>query len=127
MPPLLPTPPQSCQKTPKSKQEIAAMTTNELHHPKRPSGVTGLLILTAILISAWASGCNQNAGQTIAFTHVNLIPMTSEKVIADQTVLVRGTEITAIGESGKLKIPWGAQVIDGKGTCLMQLAKGMLR
>lgn len=95
------------------------MKTNELRHPKRLPGVTDLLILTAILIGNWVSGCNQSSEQTIAFTHVNLVPMTSEKVIEDQTVLVRGTEITAIGESGKLKTPWGAQVIDGKGAYLM--------
>ncbi|HBZ57294.1 MAG TPA: hypothetical protein DEO88_17975 [Syntrophobacteraceae bacterium] len=95
------------------------MKTNELYHLKRLSGVTSLLIITAILISTWASGCDQNSKQTIAFTHVNLIPMTSETVITDQTVLVKGSEIVAIGASNNLKTPWGAQVIDGKSAYLM--------
>jgi imidazolonepropionase-like amidohydrolase len=55
---------------------------------------------------------NQNQEQAIAFTHVNLVPMTSETVIKDQTVLVRGTRIVAIGVSDRLKIPAGVQVID---------------
>jgi imidazolonepropionase-like amidohydrolase len=62
---------------------------------------------------------NQGAEKMIAFTHVNLIPMTSEKTIPDQTVLVNGSEIVAIGDSDALKIPRGAHGIDGKGVYLM--------
>ena len=81
--------------------------------------VAGLVVLSGILISAWIFLRNRNSGKTIAFTNVNLIPMTSETVIENQTVLVKGSEIVAIGDSDKVKIPAGAQVIDGKGAYLM--------
>ena len=81
--------------------------------------VAGLVVLSVVLISTWISGCNQNQEQTIAFTNMNLVPMTSETVIYNQTVLVKGSEIVEIGDSDTLKIPWGAQVIDGKDAYLM--------
>jgi imidazolonepropionase-like amidohydrolase len=83
------------------------------------SVVTSLVILSGILISACASVRENSAEQVIAFTNVNLIPMTSETVLEDQTVLVKGSEIIDIGGSNELKIPRGAQVIDGKGAYLM--------
>jgi len=83
------------------------------------SVVTSLVTLSGILISACASVRENSAEQVIAFTNVNLIPMTSETVLEDQTVLVKGSEIIDIGGSNELKIPRGAQVIDGKGAYLM--------
>lgn len=95
------------------------MKTNKSYTQQRVYSVVSLIVISAILISVWTSGCNQNPGQTIAFINVNLIPMTSETVIEDQTVLVKGSEIIDIGGPNKLKIPRGAQVIDGKGAYLM--------
>jgi imidazolonepropionase-like amidohydrolase len=83
------------------------------------SVVTSLVILSGILISTSASSRENSAEQMIAFTNVNLIPMTSETVLEDQTVLVKGSVIIDIGGSNELKIPHGAQVIDGKGAYLM--------
>jgi imidazolonepropionase-like amidohydrolase len=81
--------------------------------------VAGLVILSAILIYAWIFIHKQNSEQVIAFTNVNLVPMTRETVIENQTVLVKGSEIVAIGDSDTLRIPSGAQVIDGQGAYLM--------
>jgi imidazolonepropionase-like amidohydrolase len=75
--------------------------------------------LVLMLLSGCSAPGASSETQAIAFTHVNLIPMTSEKVIPDQTVLVKGTEIVAIGDSDTLKIPRGDQVIDGKSAYLM--------
>ena len=76
----------------------------------------GLMVfcLTAILTS-----CSKNPGTYSAFTNVNLVPMTDERIIENQTVLVEGTKIIAIGDSGTLRIPQGTQVIDGNGAFLM--------
>jgi len=95
------------------------MKTNKQNLKRWLSIVASLVILSSILISACASVRENSAEQTIVFTHVNLIPMTSETVIEDQTVLVKGSEIINIGGSNQLKIPRGAQVIDGKGAYLM--------
>jgi imidazolonepropionase-like amidohydrolase len=45
--------------------------------------------------------------------------MTEEKIITNQSVLVRGNRIYRIGKSDKIKIPQKAKVIDGKGAYLM--------
>ena len=53
------------------------------------------------------------------FVNVNLIPMTAEKIITDQAVLVEGTRIVKIGHTDEARVPNGATVIDGKGGFLM--------
>jgi imidazolonepropionase-like amidohydrolase len=58
------------------------------------------------------------AGVT-AFVNVNVIPMDAERVLADQTVLVQGGWITALGPSDQMKVPAGAVRIDGRGKYLM--------
>ncbi|MBN1314230.1 MAG: hypothetical protein JXA42_02140 [Anaerolineales bacterium] len=55
----------------------------------------------------------------IAFTHVNVIPMTGEIIIKDQTVLVEGSKIVDIGNSDTVQVPESAQVIDGDGAYLL--------
>jgi imidazolonepropionase-like amidohydrolase len=90
------------------------------HNLKRwLSVVTSLVILSGMLIPACTPVQSDIFEQVIAFTNVNLIPMTSETVIENQTVLVKGTQIIDIGGSDEVKIPRGAQVVDGKGAYLM--------
>ncbi|HQU86278.1 MAG TPA: amidohydrolase family protein, partial [Pyrinomonadaceae bacterium] len=55
--------------------------------------------------------------QEIAFTNVNVIPMDKERVLQNQTVLIKNGVIAEIG--GKIKIPKTAQIIDGKGKYLI--------
>ena len=77
-------------------------------------------LLLGITLTALSLGCcKPRADKLIAFTNVNLIPMTSDKVVANQTVIVEGTKITAIGESSILQVPKGSEVIDGHGLYLM--------
>lgn len=74
--------------------------------------------LIATAIGFLLTGC-LTTDSLVAFKNVNLIPMTSERVIHNQTVLVEGSEILAIGDSVDLEIPASARVIDGKGAYLM--------
>ncbi|MGW8143943.1 MAG: amidohydrolase family protein [Anaerolineales bacterium] len=55
----------------------------------------------------------------VAFENVNLIPMDRERVVENQTVIVRDGLIAAIGNSDQVSIPDGALVIDGRGQYLM--------
>jgi imidazolonepropionase-like amidohydrolase len=48
-----------------------------------------------------------------AFVNVNLIPMTSEKVIPAQTVVVEGGIITSIGDVDLVPVPEEAELVDG--------------
>ena len=56
------------------------------------------------------------AGTTV-FRNVNIIPMTSDKVIPKQTVIVTGGKIQSVGVMGK--VPEGATLIDGSGKYLI--------
>jgi imidazolonepropionase-like amidohydrolase len=55
--------------------------------------------------------------QTVAFTNVNVIPMDKERVLENQTVLVRDGFIVEIGKN--VKIPKDAVKIDGRGKYLI--------
>lgn len=57
--------------------------------------------------------------QTTVFTHVNLVPMDTERVVEDQSVVVEGDRIIKIGDTSSVEIPEGALVIDGSGKYLM--------
>ncbi|HTL38433.1 MAG TPA: amidohydrolase family protein [Kofleriaceae bacterium] len=59
------------------------------------------------------------AADAVAFTHVTVVPMTSEQELPDQTVVVEGTRIAAVGPSASTTIPPGATVVDGHGAWLL--------
>jgi len=54
-----------------------------------------------------------------AFINVKLVPMTSDIVLDHQTVIVKGSEITAIGPSDQVHVPDKAAIINGEGYYLM--------
>ncbi|TFH66956.1 MAG: amidohydrolase [Gemmatimonadales bacterium] len=54
-----------------------------------------------------------------AFVGVTVIPMDSERLLRDHTVLVRGQRIVAVGRAADVPIPAGATQIDGRGRYLM--------
>lgn len=77
-----------------------------------------LPILLICAACAWhAAKAADDAPPATAFVHVNVVPMDRERVLKDQTVLVSGGRIAAIGRG--LKAPPGAQVIDGHGTAYL--------
>ena len=55
----------------------------------------------------------------VVFLNVNVVPMDSERVLADQFVVVRGEQIVEIGPAKKVKLPAGAVQIDGRGKYLL--------
>lgn len=55
----------------------------------------------------------------VAFVNVNVIPMDRERVLSEQTVIVRAGRIAAVGLASKIKIPAGAARIDGRGKYLL--------
>lgn len=73
-----------------------------------------LLLLLLCLHTALAY-----ADETTAFVNVNVLPMSSETVIAQQTVIVAGDNIVAAGPVDETPIPKNARVIDGTDRYLM--------
>lgn len=54
-----------------------------------------------------------------AFVGVNVVPMDGERVARDQTVIVRGGRIAAVGPRGRVRVPKGATRVEGRGRYLM--------
>jgi imidazolonepropionase-like amidohydrolase len=55
----------------------------------------------------------------VAFVDVNVIPMDRDGVLDHQTVIVRGNRIAEVGAAGQVKVPAGANTVDGRGKYLM--------
>ena len=61
----------------------------------------------------------QKGDETIAILNIHLVPMTEEKIVKNQTVLVKGKKIIAIGPSATITVPENSMRIDGTGAYLM--------
>ena len=59
------------------------------------------------------------SASTIAIIHVTVIPMTGVATLTDQTVLLRGQRIVAVGPSAVVRVPPGSRAIDGRGRYLV--------
>lgn len=59
------------------------------------------------------------AATLVAFENVNLVPMDSEQVLENQTIIVRDGLIEEIGDSDQVLIPENAEVIEGTSRYLM--------
>ena len=70
--------------------------------------MTKLLFIVLIL----AASAVVTTAQTTAFVGVNVIPMDRERVITNQTVIVRNGVIAEIGDAGKVKVPKDAVRVD---------------
>ncbi|THD68411.1 MAG: amidohydrolase, partial [Phenylobacterium sp.] len=55
----------------------------------------------------------------VAFTHVKMFDADGLKFLSDQTVVVDRGVITAVGSAATVKLPAGAQIIDGRGKTLV--------
>ena len=75
--------------------------------------------LPVALLAVVLAGASLADDEILVFTNVNLVPMTSETVLPDRAVIVRGTRIAEILSSQDLKAPEGARLIDGRGAYLM--------
>jgi len=83
-------------------------------------------ILASLLIAAgMLTGCGtvttpaDIAPGATAIVHVNVIPMDRERVLPDQTVIVREGRISGIGAASRTKVPPGSTMIDGTGKYLI--------
>jgi imidazolonepropionase-like amidohydrolase len=77
---------------------------------------SSLYLLTA---AVWLAPSLAAQDQAVAFTNVTVIPMDTERTMANQTVLVRGQRIAEMGPTSSIKVPAGARVIDGRGKFLL--------
>ncbi len=76
-----------------------------------------LSLLVIWLLTAGSISAQEN--NPTVFIHANLIPMTSEIVLPDQTVIVHGKKIIAVGPDNLTAMPQKARVIDCSSAYLM--------
>jgi imidazolonepropionase-like amidohydrolase len=77
------------------------------------------LLLTALVTAFITVALTAQTPNVIAFANVTVIPMDRERALPDQTLVVRGERIEAIGPSASVQIPAGAVRIDGRGRFLL--------
>jgi len=80
-----------------------------MRRSQSPLRIGALLLAAYLPVFAFAQGESQSA-----FVHVNVIPMDRERVLRDQTVLIKDGKIEALGSN--LSVPAGVRVVDGHGT-----------
>jgi imidazolonepropionase-like amidohydrolase len=82
-----------------------------------------LITLLAVTAQAQTSGSKQatrdGMSGVTAFVGVNVIPMDRERVLKNQTVVVRGGRIAEVGDAAKVKVPSGALAVEGRGKWLL--------
>jgi imidazolonepropionase-like amidohydrolase len=79
---------------------------------------TLLAIAAALLLGAAAPRPAPPAGPVTAFVGVSVIPAYGERHLIDQTVLVRGDRIVAVGLSSRIRLPKDALVLGHAGQIL---------
>jgi len=79
-----------------------------------------LLLAATLLFSPGFDHENGSIRQDVyAFVNVTVIPMTGEHVLTNQTVIIEGDRIVAIGPVADIQIPSSAERIDGNGRYLI--------
>lgn len=72
--------------------------------------------IALILFAAFAlSFYKKPSAKIYAITHTTIIPMNTEGILKDQTIVIENGKIVRIGPSSKVKLKEGTEVIDGKG------------
>ena len=76
-------------------------------------------ISLCFLAFSTARALGEDSVDQYAITNVNVVPMMSETVIAEQTVLIANGTIEAVGPQDEISVPEDYQVIDGLGQFIM--------
>ncbi len=78
-----------------------------------------ILIVTCFVFGQDKKEADPAESKVLAFVNVNVVPMDRERIVEQQTVLVRDGRISEIGPAAEIKVPQDAVRIDGTGKYLM--------
>jgi len=78
---------------------------------------TTVVRIAALACALGVSHAHRLVAQTTvtAFVHFNVVPMTSDTVLRDYTVLAADGKITVVGPTKTVRVPRGAVRVDGGG------------
>src|SRR5687767_4338566 len=74
------------------------------------------ILLTALVFLA---GAQQQGASTLAITNVTIVDVVNGATRSNQTVLIDGNRITAVGPTANTRAPRGAQILNGTGKFLI--------
>jgi imidazolonepropionase-like amidohydrolase len=77
--------------------------------------VLALIICLAGVMAVWRATPGAQQAAVVAIQDVSVIPMDRERVLANQTVIVRDGRIAEIGPAATVTVPAGASRVDGRG------------
>ncbi|HJZ72397.1 MAG TPA: hypothetical protein VKE51_11710 [Vicinamibacterales bacterium] len=77
------------------------------------------LLLAALITAACTAVSSRAIDGDVAFVNVTVVPMDAPHVLANQTVIVKGSRIEAIGPTASTRVARRAQTIDGSNRFLM--------
>src|ERR1051325_1308781 len=80
---------------------------------------TRLPFRSALVFIAALAGTAVEGQSTVAFTHVAVVDARSSTPRQDQTVIVRGNRIVAVGPARTTSLPANARIIDRTGKFLI--------
>lgn len=73
------------------------------------------MLLAALALVPFLQAQNEDAAEPpLAFVGVHVLPMTDERVLADQTVLIEGGRIARIGPAAEVELPAGVTRVEGR-------------
>ncbi|MBX2819358.1 MAG: amidohydrolase family protein [Rhodothermaceae bacterium] len=84
--------------------------------------------LLTVVLALFLIGCSSDVSVAesvdseegvYAFVNVNVVPMNTEQVLENQTVIVKDGRIVEVGPSSSVEVPEGAEQIEGLGKYLM--------
>jgi imidazolonepropionase-like amidohydrolase len=82
------------------------------------SAVDGV-VLNAMTVVGGPQGTVKNPFPIVVFRHVNVVPMDSERIISNQSVVIRDGRISQIAPDGTIPVQDGGTVIDGAGAYML--------
>ena len=86
----------------------------------RSNRLSAALALAACATAPFTAACQESGSVGVtAFVDATVIPMDSERILPEHTVLVRGDRIVEVGPVAEVQVPAGADRIDGSGKYLL--------
>lgn len=72
------------------------------------------LFLALLCAVGFPANAQDRPPHGLAITHVTLVDVRTGKLVPDATVLIKGSRVRAVGKTGRVRLPRGVTVVDGR-------------